>query len=209
VTGLRHDDSGWSVHSVDGLVETPGNGGFAAVVLALPSPQAVPLVASAGTALPGLETVHYAPCWALMLAFSQPLGLSADRIRPYDDVIDWFARDGSKLGRSRDRETLVMHAGAEWSRQHLEWSVDSAAHEIVARFQLITGISAKPYFSAAHRWRYALVLRAAGPAFLWNEAARIGACGDWCLGPSVESAFNSGEAIAHAVLQTLEADLVV
>lgn len=208
VTALRRDDIGWSIYTVDGLVETPGNGRFAAVILAVPAPQAVSLAASTGAALPGLETAYYAPCWALMLAFSQPLALCADRIRPYDDVIDWIARNGSKPGRSQEKETVVVHAGPEWSREHLECSPEAAAHAIVARFKDITGISAQPYLCAAHRWRYALVERVAGAAFLWNEGARLGACGDWCLGPRVECAFDSGEAIAHGILQTLEAHLV-
>ena len=70
VTALRRDDTGWSVHTVDGPVDTSGNGRFSAVILAVPAPQAVPLAASAGAARPGLETVRYAPCWALMHAFS-------------------------------------------------------------------------------------------------------------------------------------------
>ena len=69
---------GWSVHAAGGLVETPGNGRFSAVILAVPAPQAVPLAASSGVALPELETVRYASCWALMLGFSPPPG--AERV---------------------------------------------------------------------------------------------------------------------------------
>jgi predicted NAD/FAD-dependent oxidoreductase len=43
------------------------------------------------------------------------------------------------------------------------------------------------------------VEQAAGAPFLWDAQARIGACGDWCLGPRVEAAFDSGEALAAAV----------
>jgi renalase len=57
----------------------------------------------------------------------------------------------------------------------------------------------------AHRWRYALVENPAGDACLWDAAACVGACGDWCLGPRVESAFDSGEALARNVLSTLAA----
>jgi len=208
-TALRRDDDGWSVHTIDGLVATPDNGLFAAVILAVPAPQAVPLAASAGAALPELEAVRYAPCWALMLAFSEPCGLPADRIRPQDDAIDWIARNSSKPGRAREKETVVVHAGPDWSRQHLEWPPDEVARELILRLQDITGISAKPYFSAAHRWRYALVEQAAGTAFIWNEEARLGACGDWCLGPRVEAAFDSGEALANATMQSLEVGLAI
>jgi renalase len=203
VTALRRDERGWSVDAADGLVETPGNGRFSAVILAVPAPQAVPLAASSGVALPELETARYAPCWALMLGFSAPPGLCGDRVRPDDDVIGWIARDASKPGRKTETETVVVHAAPEWSRRNLERSADAVAHDILMRFRELTGIRAAPCFSAAHRWRHALVERAAGPAFLWHEGARLGACGDWCLGPRVEAAFDSGEALAHAVLATL------
>jgi predicted NAD/FAD-dependent oxidoreductase len=73
----------------------------------------------------------------------------------------------------------------------------------------LAGLGAQPYVSAAHRWRYAMVEQAAGRAFLWNESMRIGACGDWCLGPRVEAAFESGEALAGVIRHNVEAHLVV
>jgi renalase len=122
-------------------------------------------------------------------------------------VIAWIARDSRKPGR-RNAETFVIHASPDWSRAHLEWHADAVASAMLARFREIIGVSTEPSFSAAHRWRYALVEQAAGLAFLWDERARIGACGDWCLGPRVEAAFESGDALADAVVQSLETGLV-
>jgi renalase len=208
VAALQRDRRGWSVHGADGFIETPGNGAFCAVILAVPAPQAVPLAAAAGAHLPGLEAVRYAPCWALMLAFAEPVGPRADRLRPHDDAVAWIARDAGKPGR-RNAETFVIHASPDWSRAHLEWPADEVASALLARFLAIVGVSAVPSFSVAHRWRYALVEQAAGSAFLWDGRTRIGACGDWCLGPRVEAAFDSGDALGAAVLQSLEMDLVV
>jgi hypothetical protein len=36
---------------------------------------------------------------------------------------------------------------------------------------------------------------------LWNHTAKIGLCGDWCLGARVEAAYDSGVALARAVLE--------
>jgi len=69
--------------------------------------------------------------------------------------------------------------------------------------------AAQETFSAVHRCRYALVEETAGVAFLWDDEIRLGACGDWCLGPRVEAAFDSGEALAEAIQQTQGANLVV
>ena len=57
----------------------------------------------------------------------------------------------------------------------------------------------RPVFSVAHRWRYALVDKAIGAPFVWDSARRLGACGDWCLGPKVEFAFQSGDALGGAM----------
>lgn len=203
VTALHRGDAGWSVHDAAGPVATPGNGSFAATILAVPSPQAIPLAASAGLAWSPMQQASYAPCWALMLAFDDSLGLPADRMRPEHAAIGWIARDSSKPGRGRETETVVVHATPDWSRANLEDSPAEIAPRLLAAFRDLTGIAAKPAFVAAHRWRYALVERTAGQPFLWDEAKNLGACGDWCLGPRVEAAFESGDALAEEMLARL------
>jgi renalase len=200
VSSIRRNVDGWSVLDADGIVRTPGNGCFSAIVLVVPSPQAAPLANSAGVAFPEIERARYAPCWALMLAFATPLDLPGDRIKPEDRVIGWIARNASKPGRAQAHETIVVHATPEWSRAHLEESREEVARRLLARFQTVTGQTRAPTFVAAHRWRYALVEEPAGTPFVWDAASRLGACGDWCLGPRVEAAFDSGEALAEAVL---------
>ena len=209
VTGLRRDENGWALFDENGLLDTPDNGRFAAVILALPAPQAAPLAAAAGVLLSGLETVRFAPCWALMLSFSPVVELPDDQMRPQDQAISWIARNSSKPDRTRTVDTFVVHATADWSRRHLELSSEAAAKELTDQFERLTGIDAQPAFSAAHRWRYAFVEKTAGSAFLWDSSARLGACGDWCLGPRVEAAFDSGNALGAAVIHTLGADFVV
>ena len=52
----------------------------------------------------------------------------------------------------------------------------------------------EPVHGGVHRWRYALVEKPLGESYIWDATLRLGACGDWCLGPRIEAAFNSGEA---------------
>ncbi len=203
VTALARDEAGWTVVAAAGVVDAPGNGSFSAVVLALPAPQVAPIVATAGVALPQLELVRYAPCWALMLAFDTSLPVAWDNLKPDGGTLAWIARNGTKPRRGGARETLVVHAGPDWSRRNLEMTPDIAAVELEPHWRAATGITATPTFVAAHRWRYARVEETAGAPFLWDEASRLGACGDWCLGPRVEAAFDSGEAMAEAVVAGL------
>jgi predicted NAD/FAD-dependent oxidoreductase len=52
----------------------------------------------------------------------------------------------------------------------------------------------------AHRWRHALVEQPLGLPCLVDEEIAAGACGDWCIAPRVEAAFESGRALAHSLL---------
>jgi hypothetical protein len=203
IASLHRDDAGWSIHDAGGPVATPGNGSFTAAILAVPAPQAIPLAASAGIGWSPMQQASYAPCWALMLAFDESLDLPSDRMRPEHAAIGWIARDSSKPGRSRETETVVVHATPDWSRANLEDGPGDVAPRLLAAFRDLSGIAAQPGFIAAHRWRYALVERTAGQPFLWDEATNLGACGDWCLGPRVEAAFESGDALAEVMLANL------
>jgi renalase len=205
VAGLRRTGAGWSLLAADGPVATPDNGSFAAVILAVPAPQARPLAESAGVMFPALADVRYAPCWALMLGFAADPGPAQTHIRDTDGDVAWIARNSSKPGRPHGVHTFVAHAGAGWSRRNLELSADSAGRDLWAQARRLSEFSAEPVFAVAHRWRYALVENPAGDACLWDATACVGACGDWCLGPRVESAFDSGEALARNVLSALAA----
>lgn len=200
VTGLRRDGAGWTVLTAEGAADTPANGRFAAVVLALPAPQIPPIIQSAGIAFGDLAGVRYAPCWTVMLGFGVPLQWREQYLRPDDGMIAWVARNSAKPGRPAGKETVVVQATADWSRQHLEAKPDAIGAVLLPRFLLASGLRAAPDYLTAHRWRYALVEQAADQPCLWDAVARIAACGDWCLGPRVEAAFDSGEAAADAVL---------
>jgi hypothetical protein len=93
-----------------------------------------------------------------------------------------------------------LHAGPDWSRERLEASADQvslALLELLA--QEIGGSLPEPTWLQSHRWRYALVERPLGRPCLWDPVRRLGLCGDWCLGPRIESAWLSGRALAAAL----------
>jgi predicted NAD/FAD-dependent oxidoreductase len=204
VTRLVRGESGWTIHDYRGSIATPHNGAFAAVILAVPAPQAAPLAESAGAHLPAIAQARYAPCIALMLAFAPEAQRPAqDQMRPEDTAIAWIARNSSKPGRPKNAQTWVIHARPDWSRVHLEHNAEDLRAPLLARFRAVTGVHAEPTHVSAHRWRFALVEQDAGAACLFDEKAMVGACGDWCLGPRVESAYDSGCAMADTLLRAL------
>jgi hypothetical protein len=200
VRGLRRERAGWSLYADDAAQQS--HGGFDAVIVATPAPQTAPLLESCGHRFPELANVRYAPCLALMLAFEGPVAFAGESLRLETGPIAWIARNSSKPGRADPAQTFVVHAGPEWSRVHLDETPEAILEKLTPFALDLIGAPSAPVFATAHRWRYALVEQAAGAPCLWDAEAGLGACGDYCLGPRVEAAFDSGEAMARAVLES-------
>ncbi|WP_029031914.1 NAD(P)/FAD-dependent oxidoreductase [Salinarimonas rosea] len=179
-------------------------GPFAAVLVTAPAPQAAALLAPVAPALAeAAATARYAPCLALMLAFA-PEALAPPCVpaqRPDHASIAWIAEEATKPGRAAGAERrVVVHATPGWSRAHLEETPDAVARSLLAEAAPFLAARAAPLHAVAHRWRYALVEAPVGRACLWDAATGLGAAGDWCLGGRVEAAYDSGRALARAVL---------
>lgn len=194
---LKREPSGWSLHAADA-----SHGSFDAVIVATPAPQAIPILATGGVSFPALAKARYAPCLALMLAFDGAVAFEGESLRSDAGPIAWIARNSSKPDRAGDAQTFVVHAGPEWSLAHLEETPEAILAKLSPLALEMIGASAAPVYAAAHRWRYALVQEAAGAPCFFDEQAGLGACGDYCIGPRVEAAFDSGEAMARKLIDS-------
>lgn len=206
VTAIERSTDGWSVRSESGPAPGEGNGQFCAVIFSIPAPQIADI---AGSHLLGCDLTHvqYSPCWALMLAFEKFPQLHEAHLKPDDDVISWIASNGSKPGRRHKPETIVVHATPAWSRANFELAPEQATKAMLERLQRLTKFTESPSVSVAHRWRFALVEQALAQPCVWTDSQGLGACGDWCLGPRIEAAFDSGEAVAAAACTALDAQV--
>lgn len=206
VTALTHDHDGWSLITAEhGRLEDRFDG----VLLAVPSPQAVPLLQSLqSTRLPpdfcfGFANVARAAtmqcCWTLMLRYDTPLPLDFDAAFVNHGPLRWVARNSSKPGRS-GLETWAVHASAAWSEAHIEDDAETVATELIGAFMALGGLP--PQAWSAHRWRYAITESATEGGCLWHADTGLGLCGDWLNGGRVEGAWLSGDALAQRVLAT-------
>jgi predicted NAD/FAD-dependent oxidoreductase len=135
-----------------------------------------------------------------MAAFEKPLGLPFDAAVGSGLELAWIACDSSKPGRSSELESWVLHAGPEWSAQHLEDPPEAVGPALLrAAGELLGRPLDRPSHLRAHRWRYALPLATLEEGCLVDEAGSIVVCGDWCAGPRIEGAVLSGLAAARAV----------
>lgn len=190
VTAIAHHGSLWHLDFKDAAPQS-----FKTLILAIPAPQAAALLAPCAHRLAAsLAPVTMAPCWTLMLGFDhEPPG--PDSARPEHGPLSWIARESSRPGHTPQKPAFTVQASAAWSRAHLEDPPDSITAALRPAFTAATGITATPSYIATHRWRYALAETPLGAPFLWDDATRLGLCGDWCLAGRLEAAFLSASAL--------------
>jgi renalase len=195
---LQRQPDGWQLLSAERgwLVER-----FDAVVLALPAPQAAPLLQPLSAEL--TELAHSASmggCWTVMARFATPPELPFDAAFVNEGPLRWIARDTSKPDRT-GLDTWVLHASVDWSEAHLEQEVDTIAASLLKAFGRLGGPA--PQAWTVHRWRYADVIEPVlDRACAWNADMSLGLCGDWLNGGKVEGAWLSGRQLALRVLES-------
>ena len=187
-----HDGERWRL-----LLDKADGDSFDAVVLALPAPQAAPLLAALAPGLSALaDSAVMQACWTVMLQFDAPLSLPLDAAFINGGPLRWIARNNSKPGRA-GFDTWVLHASAEWSGEHLEDDAARVAQTMIAAFCDLGG--AQPQGFAVHRWRHAMARPALDVACAWDAQQHLGLCGDWLNHGTVEGAWLSGRALARAM----------
>lgn len=160
-----------------------------------------------------------APCWTLLLALTEPLGLPMDLLRPGDGPLELVVCNSAKAERDAGEEpetgrpileTWVAHATPEWSRAHLEDDKAAVCQALCGALldqcpatEALSNTLPEAAYAAAHRWRYARTERPAGRAFWLAEDAALGVCGDWRLGPNAGDALRSGQLLGQAMARAL------
>ena len=195
VMSLARGASGWHVTVQGGQRHGP----YDAEIVALPAEQAAAFHGAHDLAMASLAmAVRSQPCWTMLAAFDRPLSISSDVIRR-SGVLAWAARNSSKPGRTAG-EAWVVQAEGTWSAAHLEQPAEDVAQTMLKALTALAGDAPLPALRhlSAHRWRYAMV-RSAEHEALWNKTLKLGACGDWLLGPRVELAWQSGRQLAQLI----------
>lgn len=172
-----------------------GDERFDAAIVAVPAEQVAPLVATHDAALAdAARSAVSDPCWTVMAAFDGPVPIDRDRLTDYG-IMTSAVRNSAKPRRTGP-EAWVLQAGAEWSRAHLEDDADTIERALLAAFADHVGAGSPAIVATSvHRWRYAKA-GALDRGAIWNSDIRLGACGDWLLGPRIEAAWLSGQQLA-------------
>ena len=176
-------------------------GGYDLLAVAVPAPQAVPLLADAPALAAVAAAARLEPCQALMAGFPVRLAAPFDAARVMGGPLSWVACDSSKPGR-RSGEAWIAHASPEWSRAHLDAPPEESAPLLLAALSEVLGVEpGKPAFAQVHRWRYARAEGSLPGSCACEPSLSAGACGDWTAGARIEDAWLSGRALAARLLE--------
>lgn len=193
VSAITPDGTGWRIATAD-----TDHGRFDALVLAIPQPQALRLLAGQPEVAQAIAPATMRPVWTAMYAFDVPLP-APDLLRPAAGAVDMAIRDSAKPGRGGG-ERWVVHAAEGWTRDQLEIEKPEAAARLLPVFLTLAGApDARPVQADGHRWRFGLTDRALGRPFV--RQGNLAVCGDWCLGAGAQDAWDSGRALAADLLR--------
>lgn len=191
VTGLRRDGALWTALCDDGQTFQAER-----MVLNLPPAQLIPLARDLVDTSP-LESVRFNPAWTVLVRLERDLAVDWPALEVKHPALAWVARDHTKRAPGTP-PALVVHAAGAWSAAHIEDDPDGVTAAVLAALTDVVG-SVAVAETQAHRWRYALPTVTYPHTHFWNEDQTLGWCGDWCDGPRVEGALQSGWALAEAI----------
>jgi renalase len=201
-SGVGTRAGGWEVACESGLrLEA------AALLLAMPVPQALELATSGDYRLPAgvrqqLEAVSYGPCLALMVLLDVPADVPwPGGMQVKGEPLDWIG-DNQRKGIS-DLPAITIHAGPEWSSAHFEDAEADVQQQLLsfAADRLGTDLSTRVIDTSLARWRYSWVTNTHPETFLAaSEDPALLFCGDAFGQPKVEGAALSGLAAADHLL---------
>jgi len=190
------DAEGWALALSDGV----RTGSFDNVVIAVPAEQAAELLLPIAPSLAQeAQAARTSPCWAAMLVSRRLFGLTSKQRVWAAHPLAWV---GQMKGNSSAFSCWVLHAKTDWSDAEHQPSAEWIADELEREFSELAHIDVQPLHASAHRWRYAQVQISAGTPFAWDAGLGIGVCGDWRLGPRLELAWQSGDALGSEIAKS-------
>ncbi len=180
---------------------------FDAVVLTMPSPQALPLLEKVAEER-AIREVRYRSCLSVLLGYPTPFDA------PYHALVDpdqqhpviWVSVESVKCPdrAPEGHSAFVAQFGADYSRTHYEDSDAEIAHEAkVAIDRLTGGKLGAPDVLQVKRWRFSQPEITTTFDRTNVPGSRLVIASDGVSGPRVELAFEAGIRAADSLIETL------
>ena len=173
---------------------------FDAVVLAMPGPQAVDLLAPDDPAAAALTRQRWDPVLTLVAAYDERCWHQFDAMFVNDSaVLGFVADDGRRRG--DDAPVLVAHSGSVLAAGHLD-DPASASGALLEALEHAVGATAKPTWFDVRRWSLAKPRWQQATPYSFDGV--VGLCGDVWGGVSrVETAWTSGHELGNVMAARL------
>jgi hypothetical protein len=178
-------------------------GMFDFVVLATAAPQTAQLAESSPDIRQKARQIDMTVCWSAMFEFDSSLGLPFDAAFVLDSPLSWISRfQTADEDQETDKERWLMYCSPEWSLEYAASFRGRVMHAMIdAFFEAVDVKPLKPSASGVYCWKHALPINPIDSDSLFDEAARLGACGDWCTAPRIEGAVLSGFSMADRIMK--------
>jgi renalase len=196
-----------------------------AIVVAIPAPQALDLIAGVAQHHSGLQdwvrqlqTVSFDPVITVMAGYGpQPPELLPGQTQAGGWMIDgnghpmlrWLALDSSKRTAPPDavpETVVVLHSSSALAAEVIDRTdLDAVGQALLAAAHPLATWLSQPQWMQVHRWRYGFVQHCLGTKILHSPAIpTLVGCGDWCMGENVTGAIASGTEAAAAIAPALQ-----
>ncbi|WP_017658951.1 NAD(P)/FAD-dependent oxidoreductase [Baaleninema simplex] len=187
-----------------------------AVILAVPAPQALEILADT-PGLPeefrnNLAEVEYNPCITAIAKYpnDRPLPDWVSVNFPPETDLSWVGLDSSKRPNTQ-QPVFVVHSSADFARSHLNTTnLEAPGRELLDRASnyLLPWLS-EPEFLQVHRWRYAFTSQPwRRDCLAATTPLPLVCCGDWCGTRQIETALRSGLAAASITNSQLQQEVL-
>ncbi len=203
---IRPIENGWQLTSQDPEFLLTAE----IVILAIPAPQALPLVQGIANAefVEQVRSVQFSPCLTAIGVYPKNCppapnsgGAELFGITCLDDeMLGWIGFDSTKQI-NPEQTTMIVQSNAKFAAEQFDSEdLNAVAQQLCDRASEVLDLpwTAKPELLQLHRWKYAFAINPIESRFLSATTALPLHCiGDWCGGDRVESAFSSGLAIVE------------
>lgn len=190
----EHNQGGWWLHTEAGEKKGP----YARVVLAVPAPQAVPLLAASDPLQRAASSARMTPSWVSLLELPErPVKLDeVDVLEGDHPILARICRDSSKPGRSG--EIWQLQANTRWSEQYVDADPGWVGQQLIGALSALLGESVKPDALRVHRWLYSNV-ESSQKIRPVSSCGSLAVCGDWVCGQGILAAVESANLLIRAL----------
>ncbi|BCM92373.1 renalase [Abditibacteriota bacterium] len=190
IAALSYENGGWTAKTASGESFSSEK-----LLLTAPVPQSLALLATSGVSLPTqaretLQSLHYEPCFALLVQLEKPSAIPAPGAFFVEgETIYWIA-DNSQKGISSIAGSVTIHSSGTFAKQHYNDSEATVASLLLDATKQWLGSEPKSW--QLRRWRYSKPENPINIGALHVPELNVCFAGDALNGAKIEGAFTSG-----------------